>query len=172
MTASVESLLQKALALPGASFVVYRRGLLVEFQTDKLTSGLSRWEEEGHISWQVNGFEDHHCHVDLASIERVQFDAEPVGCQGGRLNFTAWFLAGEDTGNPYRPRAAFSITLNRPYEPDGTPRLQVLGPLVQLFEEVRGLPFVEATEAVRGGARGLGAYPAVEKERVAPSSQE
>ncbi len=115
-------LLTSALALREASLVIFRRGALIEFKTDGLSAGVSRYEEQGHVTYQVGDAEGHHCHLDLFCLDHVLFGAEPVECQGGRLNYTVWFMATADSGNPHRPLAAFSVTLNAPYDADGTPR--------------------------------------------------
>jgi hypothetical protein len=57
-------LLRKALLLRDSSFVIYRERTLIEFKTEKL-GGLHRYEESGHVSWQIGAFDDHHCHLAL-----------------------------------------------------------------------------------------------------------
>ena len=75
------------------------------------------------------------------------FDAEPVSCQGGRLNYTVWFSGVEDCGNPYRPTAMFSVTLNRPYETDGTPKHEIIGQVYEAYDALRASPLVRGSEA-------------------------
>lgn len=142
---TVARLLRRALAVSDASLVVHRRGVLVEFKTDLLLEDLSTWEEDGYRSWQVGAFDDHHCHLALDAIVEVHLDAEPVSCQGGRINFTVWFLCEHDCGNPYRPRGLFSVTLNRPYEADGSPRREILAQLAGLYEDERHCPILTAS---------------------------
>jgi hypothetical protein len=139
--------LDDSLALRGASFVVYRARTLIEFKTERLRRRVSAYEEGGHRSWQIGAFEDHHCHLDLDSIERVLFDAEPVSCQRGRLNWTVWFLSNSDAGNPYRASAVCSVTLNRPHTDAGERDRSVVDPMYELFDRVRGLDFVSASRA-------------------------
>ena len=131
---TVEHVLRGALALKDASLVIYRPGVLVEFKTEMLQPALAATLEGRHRGWQIGAFEGHHCHVDLASVSRVWFDAETVSCQGGRLNYTVWFLATGDCGNPYRPDGLFSITLNAPYEKDGSPRVEVIEAVYSLCD--------------------------------------
>jgi hypothetical protein len=154
--ATVARLLREALALRDASLVIYRRGVLVEFKTDLLLEKLSVWNEEGHRSWQIGAFDDHHCHLALDAINEVHLDAEPVSCQGGRINYTIGFLCDHDCGNPYRPRGLFSVTLNRPYEADGTLRKDILAPLVSLAERAHHCSVVTASrefeEAIEAAA--------------------
>lgn len=95
------SLLEQSLKLREASLVIYRDRTLVEFKTDRLDA-VHRYEERGHISWQIGVSDDHHCHLSLAAVESVLFSAEPVPCQGGGLNYTIWFLASGSAGNPWR----------------------------------------------------------------------
>jgi hypothetical protein len=127
-----------ALGLAEASLVIYRARTLVEFRTDRLTQGLSLYREGKHASWQIGAFEDHHCHLDVGAVNEVVFGAEPVSCQKGRINYTVWFLVEEDCGNPYRPRAYFSVTLNRPYTDDGEPRWEVIEPMLALGARFEG----------------------------------
>jgi hypothetical protein len=138
--------LDESLGLRAASLVVYRARTLIEFKTDRLYRRVSAYEEEGHRSWQIGAFHDHHCHLDLDAIAEVLFDAEPVSCQGGRLNWTVWFLGRADCGNPYRPQAVCSVTLNRPYTDDGERDGPVVSAVYALFDRVRHLPFVSASE--------------------------
>jgi hypothetical protein len=137
-------LLREALALPEASLVIFRDRTLVEFKTDRL-GGLYRYEEQGHVSWQVGRFEDHHCHLALGEVASVLFSAEPVPCQGNRLNYTIWFLVSGACGNPYRPDGYFSITLNKPYRA-GVPRPEVIDPVFDLYRRYRRQPWVSADE--------------------------
>jgi hypothetical protein len=139
--------LEAALGLPDASFVIHRRGLLVEFKTDRLAERVSLYSERGFRSWQVGAFEDHHCHPDLATVRRVLFDAEPVPCQRGRINYTIWFLGAGDCGNPHRPDGLFSVTLNRPYDDDGQPRPHILDAMFALRDRMEGWPLVETSPA-------------------------
>ena len=138
------SLLRDALALRDASLVIFRDRTLIEFKTDRL-GGLHRYEEAGHVSWQIGDQNDHHCHLSLDSVSHVLFSAEPVSCQGGGLNYTVWFLTAGPCGNPYRRDGYFSITLNRPYV-GNQPRLEVIEPLLDLYHEYRMLNFVSADE--------------------------
>jgi hypothetical protein len=139
--------LDESLGLRGASLVVYRKKTLVEFKTEHLRERVSAYEEGGHRSWQIGAFDDHHCHLDLDAIEEVLFDAEPVSCQGGRLNWTVWFLGKSDCGNPYRPNAVCSVTLNQPYTDVGERDGGVVDPVYRLFDGVRHLDFVSASES-------------------------
>lgn len=135
-------LLERALALADASLVIYRHQLLVEFQTEQL-DGLHRYEEQGHVSWQIGSTRRHHCHLSLAAVERVLFSAEPVSCQRGGLNYTVWFLSAGPAGNPWRPDGYFSVVLNRPYQGDA-PRRAVIDPVFDLYRAFRHEPWVEA----------------------------
>lgn len=126
--------------------MIFRRGLLVEFKTDDLAPGLTASVEGTHRSWQIGPFESHHCHLDLAGVRSVLFDAEPVSCQGGRINYTVWFLGDGDCGNPYRSNGLFSVTLNRPYADDGSPRTQIIAPVFALYERYRNLESIAASE--------------------------
>lgn len=143
--AYVESVLKGAIALKDASLVIFRRGLLVEFKTEALSPGLSASVENGHRSWQIGPFEGHHCHLDLAAVGEIEFHAEPVSCQGGRINYTVWFLSDVDCGNPFRPNGLFSVTLNRPYTRDGVSRLDVIAPMYNLYEAYSTVPSIRAT---------------------------
>jgi hypothetical protein len=143
----VELVLAGALALKEASLVVFRRGVLVEFKTEMLVPSLTRTDEGRYRGWQLGPFEGHHCHLDLASIVRVWFDAEPVSCQGGRLNYTVWFLTAGDCGNPYRPEGLFAITLNAPYTAEGFARTDVILPVYQLHALHDGRAAVSASDA-------------------------
>ena len=42
-----------------------------------------------------------------------------MSCQEGRRNWTVWFEIAGDAGNPHRPAASCSVTLNRPYDANG-----------------------------------------------------
>jgi hypothetical protein len=137
-------LLREALALRDASLVIFRDRTLIEFKTERL-DGLHRYEEAGHVSWQVGDQHEHHCHLSLGGVTRVLFSAEPVSCQGGGLNYTVWFLTAAPCGNPYRRDGYFSIVLNRPYTGD-EPRREVIEPVLSLYRRHRDLPFVEADE--------------------------
>ena len=137
-------LLEQALALPDASLVIYRDRTLVEFKTEKL-GGLYRYEEEGHVSWQIGRTEEHHCHVSLGAVERVLFSAEPVSCQRGGLNYTVWFLTPGSAGNPWRRDGYFSITLNRPYAGEG-PCLEVIQPMLDPYRRFSAEPWVQADD--------------------------
>ena len=130
----VERVLRDALSLRDASLVMYRRGVLIEFKTEQLDPGLAITFEGRYRSWQVGPFEGHHCHLDLASIISVYFDAEPVSCQRGRLNYTIWFRCEGDCGNPYRPDGLFSVTLNSPYAADGTPRCDLIRAVYAIYD--------------------------------------
>lgn len=143
--APLESLLAGALALKDASLVIFRRGLLVEFKTEALAPGLVSSVEGGHRSWQIGPFEGHHCHLDLAAVKEIEFHAEPVSCQGGRINFTVWFLSDADCGNPFRTNGLFSVTLNRPYTREGIPRREVIAPMYDLYEAFANAPSIRAT---------------------------
>lgn len=143
----VARLLREALSLTDASLVIHRGGVLVEFKTDLLPGELSVWAEGRHRSWQIGEFEGHHCHFNLESINEVHFDAEPVPCQGGRINYTIWFLCERDCGNPHRPHGLFSVTLNHPYETDGTPRRRIIGQVAALFDRECQCPIVTASRA-------------------------
>ncbi|MBE0592366.1 MAG: hypothetical protein IH616_08190 [Gemmatimonadales bacterium] len=135
-------LLREALALGEASLVIFRDRTLVEFKTDRL-GGLHRYEEQGHVSWQIGEFDDHHCHLALGAVSRVLFSAEPVPCQGNRLNYTIWFLVPGACGNPYRPDGYFSITLNKPYRA-GVARPEVIEPVMALYRRHAREAWVEA----------------------------
>lgn len=142
---AVETVLAASLGLREASLVIHRRGLLVEFKTEALVPGLCVEHHAGRRSWQLGPFEGHHCHLDLAAVHLMEFDAEPVSCQGGRLNYTLWFLGEVDCGNPYRPQGLFSVTLNRPYASDGAARTQVIQPVYALHQKFRNMEFVKAS---------------------------
>lgn len=137
-------LLRKALALRDASLVIFRDRTLIEFKTERL-DGIHRYEEAGHISWQIGDQHDHHCHLSLSVITKVLFSAEPVSCQGGGLNYTVWFLTSGPCGNPYRRDGYFSIVLNRPYS-GRQPRTEVIEPVLELFRLFQHESWVEADE--------------------------
>lgn len=135
-------LLRDALALKDASLVIYRERTLVEFQTEKI-EGIHRYVEQGHVSWQIGGLRDHHCHLALGAVVSVLFSAEPVSCQGGGLNYTIWFLTAGPSGNPWRRDGYFSIVLNRPYS-GNAPRLEVIEPVLDLYRKTSDAPWVQA----------------------------
>ena len=151
----VADLLRRVLSFKEASLLIFRRGALVEFKTDLLEEKVTSFEEQGHRSWQIGPFAGHHCHFDLGAVREVQFDAEPVSCQGGRLNYTVWFSGAEDCGNPYRPTALFSVTLNGPYEADGSRKRDIIGQVYQAYDELRASPLVCASEAFLQARDGL-----------------
>jgi hypothetical protein len=144
---AVVDLVRGALALRGASLVIYRRRTLIEFKTERLGGGLTLYEEDGHTSWQIGDFDDHHCHLDVGECARASFGAEPVSCQGGRLNYTVWFLVDRDAENPYRRDAYFSVTLNRPYEADGAVKREIVGQMFRLYRAFEGRPGIAAEPA-------------------------
>ncbi|HCF1774324.1 TPA: hypothetical protein OM995_001203 [Pseudomonas aeruginosa] len=135
-------LLRDALALRDASLVIYRDRTLVEFQTEKI-DGVHRYVEQGHVSWQIGGLRDHHCHLALGAVVSALFSAEPVSCQGGGLNYTIWFLTSGPSGNPWRRDGYFSVVLNRPYA-GSAPRLEVIEPVLDLYRRYRDAPWVQA----------------------------
>lgn len=137
-------LLQEALMLVDASLVIFRDRTLIEFKTERL-DGLHRHEEAGYVSWQIGAFNDHHCHLALDDVIEVEFSAEPVPCQGNRLNYTVWFLVEGPCGNPYRIGGLFSITLNQPYEAEN-PRLEVIQPVFDLYRRYSDQVWVRADE--------------------------
>ncbi len=145
--AAVADLLQKVLLLREASLVIFRRGALIELKTDLLDEKVTSIEEDGHRSWQIGAYAGHHCHLDLGAVREVLFDAEPVSCQGGRVNYTVWFSGAEDCGNPYRPTAMFSVTLNAPYDADGTPRRDIIGQVYMAYDGLKASPLVRASES-------------------------
>lgn len=144
---TVERILEGALALKAASLVIFRRGILVEFKTEMIEPALIATMEHRQRGWQVGPFDGHHCHLDLASIDRVWFDAEPVSCQGGRLNYTVWFLCPGDCGNPYRRDGLFSITLNSPYKEGGAPYVEVIEAVYSLHDRHEDRSGVSASDA-------------------------
>ena len=129
------NIVREALALQDASLVIFRAKTLIEFKTEGLGAGLQHQVEDGYDTWQIGDFDGHHCHLDMATVSQVEFVAEPTSCQGGRLNYTVWFLADEDCGNPYRPEGYFSVTFNAPYELDGAPRDALIDSMFQLYEQ-------------------------------------
>lgn len=137
-------LLREALRFREASLVIYRERTLVEFQTEKL-AGVFKYVEDGHVSWQLGEFEDHHCHLALGAVTRVLFSAEPVPCQRGRLNYTVWFLVPGACGNPYRSDGYFAVVLNRPYDGDA-PRLDIIDQVLSLYRRYRHESWVETDE--------------------------
>jgi hypothetical protein len=137
-------LLREALRFREASLVIYRERTLVEFQVEKL-AGVFKYVEDGHVSWQLGAFEDHHCHLALGAVTRVLFSAEPVPCQRGRLNYTVWFLVPGACGNPYRSDGYFSVVLNRPYDGDA-PRLDLIDQVQSLYRRYLHESRVEADE--------------------------
>jgi hypothetical protein len=144
LTTPLIALLSEALDLQDASLVIFRDKTLIEFKTERLC-GMYRYEEAGHVSWQIGEQNDHHCHLSLDSVASVLFSAEPVSCQGGGLNYTIWFLTTGPCGNPYRRNGYFSITLNRPYV-GNRPRLEVIKPLLNIYRKHQALNFVMADE--------------------------
>lgn len=144
---AVGDALRELVGWDDASLVIFRRGAIVEFKTALLRDHITLEETEGHRSWQIGAFEGHHCHLDLAAVMRLHFDAESVPCQGGRVNYTAWFLVSGDCGNPYRPDALFSITLDRPYEPDGSPRLRNIAQVFRSYDRLSSHGWVDASAA-------------------------
>jgi hypothetical protein len=134
--------LQQALLLRDASLVIFRDRALIEFKTDRL-GGLHRYEEQGHVSWQIGALDDHHCHLSLGAVVGVLFTAEPVSCQGGGLNYTVWFLSAGSSGNPYRRDGYFSVVLNRPYTGDAA-RREVIDPVQALYRQFQHERWVQA----------------------------
>ena len=145
--AAVAALLNQMLLFKAASLVIFRRGALIEFKTELLDEKVTSFEEDGHRSWQIGAFAGHHCHLDLGAVREVLFDAEPVSCQGGRLNYTVWFCGADDCGNPYRPAALFSVTLNGPYASDGTPKREIIGQVYAAYDALRASPLVRGSES-------------------------
>jgi hypothetical protein len=150
--AVTKSLLAAAIALKEASLVIFRQGVLVEFKTTRLPSDVMESGDGPYRSWQVGAFHGHHCHLDLGAVHTILFDAEPVSCQGGRLNYTVWFLGAAECGNPYRSNGLFSVTLNRPYRPDGSSRRAVIRPIYSLHQSFKHHAMVSASDGfVRAG---------------------
>ncbi|MEL6543081.1 MAG: hypothetical protein AAFQ82_00540 [Myxococcota bacterium] len=148
------NLLEDAISLYDASLVIFRDRTLVEFKTDDL-AGVFEYTEGGHTSWQIGAFDAHHCHLALDAVTAVEFSAEPVPCQGNRLNYTIWFLVSGGCGNPFRSDGYFSVTLNRPYKGD-EPRWDVIRPLVDLNRKYRQHAWVRADD---GFIRALAEIP-------------
>lgn len=138
-------LLREALRLPDATLVLHRERVLVEFQTE-LLDGVHRYEEQGHVSWQIGAQHDHHSHLSLSAVDHVLFSAQASPCQGGGLNYTVWFQTARPSGNPFQPHGYFSVTLNRPYA-QGRPRVEVIEPLLDLYRRFRDAPWVVADAA-------------------------
>lgn len=139
---SCKALVEQALALSDASLVIFRDRTLVEFKTDEL-GGLFEYREGEHTSWQLGRFESHHCHLALNAVTGVEFSAESVPCQGGRLNYTIWFLVSGSCGNPFRSDGYFSVVLNNPYD-EGLARYEVIDPVLNLYRRYRHLSWVHA----------------------------
>ncbi|MCW5625227.1 MAG: hypothetical protein KIT73_10980 [Burkholderiales bacterium] len=167
--AAVADLLNDALYLRDASLVIFRSKLLVEFKTAQLDPKLTEYVESGFRSWQVGGEQSHHCHVNLADVVRVWFDAEPVSCQGGRYNYTIWFLTDTDCGNPFRPTALFSVTLNGPYDAVGQPDAALIRDVYGIYETHRDRAFVGASETFLeiGRMEALPTYPPLPAQATA-----
>lgn len=146
---AVEEILAGALSIPEASLVIHRRRTLVELKTDLLRGALERHEESGYVSWQVGDFHGHHCHLDLRAVTRVEFEAAPSGCQGGRTNLTVWFLDDGSCGNPGRADGYFSVTLNSPYGRDGSPRTDLVEQVVALYRAHAESALVDASPGFR-----------------------
>jgi len=138
-------LMKDALALKESSLVIYRDRLLVEFQTEKI-SGLYRYIEDGHVSWQIGHLNEHHCHLALHAVSSVLFSAEPTSCQQGRLNYTIWFIVDGDCGNPWQRNGYFSVVLNRPYQGDQL-RQEIIQPMMKLYNKYSQFPWVKANHA-------------------------
>ena len=151
-------LLEDAIALRDASLVIFRDRTLVEFKTDDL-AGVFEFTEGDHTSWQIGATDAHHCHLALNAVTSVKFSAEPVPCQGNRLNYTIWFLVAGGCGNPFRSDGYFSVTLNRSYE-GHRPRWAVIRPVAELYEKYRQHEWVcadnEFISAVAGIPAGAG----------------
>jgi hypothetical protein len=151
----VATLLRDALTLKDASLVICRDKLIIEFKTEGLGRGLQRFVEKRFSTWQIGEFRDHHCHVSLEEVSGVEFSAEPAPCQGGKINYTVWFLTDWDSGNPFRKHGYFSITLNRPYKTDGSPRRQIIEPVFDLYREYQDWNNVSADD---GFVRSMAEY--------------
>ncbi|MEM6673173.1 MAG: hypothetical protein AAF726_10025 [Planctomycetota bacterium] len=135
-------LLEDAIALRGASLVIFRDRTLVEFKTDDL-GGVYESKECDHTSWQIGETDAHHCHLNLSAVTGVEFSAEFVPCQGNRINYTIWFLVPGGCGNPFRSDGYFSFTLNQPYK-GREPRWDVIMPVIELYETYREHDWVRA----------------------------
>ncbi len=146
-TPLVKPLLDDALQLDDACLVLFRDRLLVELQTDRL-SGVHRYEEAGHVSWQIGDSDDHHCHLALGAVTGVEFTADPSPCQRGRANYTVWFTVPAVSGNPYRSDGYFSVVLNRPYDGDRA-RSEVIAPVFDLYRRYAEEPWVTANDRFR-----------------------
>ncbi len=140
-------ILKEALGLADASLVVYRDRTLVEFKTE-LLDDVHRYEEQGHVSWQIGASDDHHCHLALGAVTRILFSAEAVTCQGGALNYTIWFLTDGPSGNPWRRDGYFSVTLNRPYR-GRLARRDIVQPLLDVYRRHAGHAAVSADDIFR-----------------------
>lgn len=149
----VLNLLGDALRLPDAALVVFRDRLLLELQTEQL-DGVHRYVEDGHVSWQVGATRDHHCHLALTAVTHVEFAAEPTPCQGGRPNYTLWFLVPGQCGNPHRADGYFSIVLNHPYR-GGHERYEVIEPMLDLYRRYASESWVSANPAFAQRVRQL-----------------
>ena len=145
---SCKALVEEALGLSDASLVIFRDRTLVEFKTEEL-GGLFEYREGEHTSWQLGRFDSHHCHLALNAVTSVEFSAESVPCQGGRINYTVWFLVSGSCGNPFRSDGYFSVVLNRPYERDSA-RYEVIGPVFDLYLRYRHNPWVRADAGFLG----------------------
>lgn len=150
-----ENLLREALEIKEGSLVVYRFLTLVEFKTGFPEMKLSRFEEDGYVSWQIGAFEKHHLHLDLRKITGAQFKAEETTCQGGKLNYTLWFLVSEDIGNKYFPNGYFSVTLNKPYDEKGEPRREIIGQIFSLWEKYKLYGGIAADETFLSSCHAL-----------------
>ncbi|NQZ17841.1 MAG: hypothetical protein HRT44_01070 [Bdellovibrionales bacterium] len=137
-----KTLIEDAMALKDASLVIFRDRTLVEFKTEDL-GGLFEYREGPHKSWQLGRQDSHHCHLDLKAVSAVEFSAEPVSCQRGRLNYTVWFLVPGGCGNTFRSDGYFSFTLNRPYR-GNEPRWEVIEPIFQIYKKYKDYSWVKA----------------------------
>ncbi|NQZ01677.1 MAG: hypothetical protein HRT45_13520 [Bdellovibrionales bacterium] len=139
-----KNIIEDAISLNGASLVIFRDRTLVEFKTEEL-EGLYEYREGPYVSWQIGHQESHHCHLDLSAVTSVEFSAEPVSCQGGRLNYTVWFLVPGGCGNTFRSDGYFSFTLNRPYK-NNLPRLEIINPVFELYKKYQSNSWVTADQ--------------------------
>ncbi len=147
-------LLEDAIALYDASLVIFRESTLVEFKTDDM-AGVFEYTKGEHTSLQIGATDAHHCHLALNAVTSAECSAEPVPCQGNRLNSTIRFLVAGGCGNPFRSEGYFSVTLNRPY--DGhRPRWAVRGPVANPYEKDRQH---ESVRADRGFISALADIP-------------
>ncbi|MCG7877955.1 MAG: hypothetical protein JAY75_12600 [Candidatus Thiodiazotropha taylori] len=142
----VAEIMRETLKLRDASLVICRPKLIIEFKTEDLGRGLQYFTHDGHETWQIGEFRGHHCHVNLDSIEQVVFEAAPVTCQGGRLNYTVWFMVGWECENPFRKGGYLSVTLNSPYTKAGDPRHEVIDPVIDLYRHYQDHQQVHAEE--------------------------